>query len=198
MGVLPNARPRTVIGTTMRLMIRAAIAIGTALALPNRSPRIAGPMNGTAGADAVRAANTLSLNENRNTRRNSRNTRAYEPTIAVNIATTNATSWTRSARDVPTVPTKSASGTAYNNTMRLRTDASFGPKSWRQAATKPSSRVKTIGAIAPRMACTMPARVHSQPVGNIVELRGSLLRLPPKGAVGTNLTGLCSIFHTLL
>src|SRR5580693_1079665 len=65
MGVFPNARPRIVIGTTMRLMIRAAIAIVTALALPNRSPRIAGPMNGTAGADAVSAASTLSLNEKR-------------------------------------------------------------------------------------------------------------------------------------
>src|ERR1700731_4741999 len=161
MGVLPNARPRIVIGTTMRLMIRAAIAIVTALALPNRSPRIAGPMNGTAGADAIRAANTLSLNEERNTRRNSRNTRAYKPTIAANIATTNVISWARSARGVPTVPTKSASGTAYNNTMRLRTDASFGPKSWRQAATKPSSTVKTIGASALRMVCTMaPLRLR--------------------------------------
>src|ERR1700722_4254198 len=154
MGVVPNARPRIVIGTTMRLIIKAAIAIVTALALPNRSPRIAGPMNGTAGAEAVRAANTLSLNEKRNTR-------AYKPTIAVNIATTNAISWTRSARGVLTVPTKSASGTAYNNTMRLRTDASFGPKSWRQAATKPSSRVKTIGASALRMVCTMaPLRLR--------------------------------------
>src|SRR5580704_16285689 len=161
MGVLPNARPRIVIGTMMKLIIRAALAIVTALALPNRSPRIAGPMNGTAGADAVRAANTLSLNEKRNTRRNSRNTRAYKPTIAVNIATINAISWTRSARGVPTVPTKSASGTAYNNTMRLRTDASFGPKSWRHAATKPSSRVKTIGASAVRMVCTMvPLRLR--------------------------------------
>src|SRR5271163_80740 len=161
MGVLPNAKPRIVIGTTVRLIIRAAIAMVPALALPNRSPRIAGPMNGTAGADAVRAANTLSLNEKQNTRRNSRNTRAYKPTIAVNIATTNAISWTRSARGVPTVPTKSASGTAYNNTMRLRTDASFGPKSWRQAATKPSSRVKMIGASALRMVCTMaPLRLR--------------------------------------
>src|SRR5207342_1337617 len=168
MGVLPNARPRIVIGTTMRLIIRAAIAIVTALALPNRSPRIAGPMNGTAGADAVRAANTLSLNEKRNTRRNSRNTRAYKPTIATNIATTNATSWTRSVRGVPTVPTKSASGTAYNNTIRLRTEASFGPKSWRQAATKPRSSVKTIGASALRMVSTMAT--HSQPVGRIIEL----------------------------
>ena len=161
-GVLPNAKPRIVIGTTMRLMIRAAIAIVMALALPNRSPRIAGPMNGTAGADAVSAANTLSLNEKRSTKWNSRNTRAYKPTIATNIATTNAISWTRSARGVPTIPTKSASGTAYNNTMRLRTDASFGPKSWRQAATKPSSRVKTIGASALRMVCTMaPLRLRA-------------------------------------
>src|SRR5271169_6382818 len=161
MGVLPNARPRIVIGTTMRLMIRAAIAIVTALALPNRSPRIAGPMNGTAGADAVRAANTLSLKEKRNARRNSRNTRTYKPTIAANIATTNTISWTRSARGVPTVPTKSASGTAYNNTMRLRTDASFGPTSWRQAATKPSSRVTAMGASALRMVCNMaPPRLR--------------------------------------
>ena len=114
-----------------------------------------------AGADAVSAANTLSLNEKRNTKRTSRNTRAYKPTIAANIATTNAISWTRSARGVPTVPTKSASGTAYNSTMRLRTDASFGPKSWRQAATKPSSRVKTIGASELRMVCTMaPLRLR--------------------------------------
>ena len=85
------------IGTTMRLMISAAIAMVTALALPNRSPRIAGPMNGTAGADAVSAANTLSLNEKRNPKRNSRNTKAYKPTIAANIATTNAISWTNIA-----------------------------------------------------------------------------------------------------
>src|SRR5271169_4793979 len=191
MGVVPNARPRIVIGTTMRLMIRAAIAIVTALALPNRSPRIAGPMNGTAGADAVIAASMLSLNEKRNAKWNSRNTKAYKPTIATNIATTNATSWTRSARGVPTVPTKSASGTAYNNTMRLRTDASLGPKSWRQAATKPSSSVKTIGASALRMVCTMAVRSHSQPVGKIIELLEQSIRwsrceggpLPPKAAV---------------
>ena len=127
-------------------------------------------MNGTAGADAVSAANTLSLNEKRNTKWNSRNTSAYKPTIAANIATTSAISWARSARGVPTVPTKSASGTAYNNTMRLRTDASFGPKSWRQAATKPSIRVKMIGASALRMVFAMAVRSHSQPVGKIIEL----------------------------
>ena len=202
MGVLPNARPRIVIGTTMRLMIRAAIAIVTALALPNRSPRIAGPMNGTAGADAVSAANTLSLNEKRNTKWNSRNTRAYKPTIAANIATTNAISWTRSARGVPTVPTKSASGTAYNNTMRLRTDASFGPKSWRQAATKPSSRVKTIGASALRMVCTMAVRPIRSPLAELSNCSnnqydevdvGEASYKAASGAVGTNLARLCSM-----
>jgi hypothetical protein len=147
------------IGWTTRLMIKEAIAIVTALPLPNRSPRIAGPMNGTAGADAVSAANTLSLNGKRNMKRNIKNTRAYKPTIAAKIATTSAISWTSSARGVPTVPTKSASGTAYNNTMRLRTDASFGPKSRRQAATKPRSRVKTIGASALRMVCTMAGEI---------------------------------------
>src|ERR1700683_2264901 len=161
MGVLPNSKPRIVIGWTTRLMIREAIAMVTALPLPNRSPRMAGPMNGTAGPDAVSAANTLSLNGKRNMKRNTKTTRAYKPTIAAKIATTSAISWTRSARGVPTVPTKSARGTAYNNTMRLRTDASFGPKSWRQAATKPSSRVKTIGASAVRMVCTMvPLRLR--------------------------------------
>jgi len=92
MDAFSNARPRIVIGTTMRLMMRAAIAIVTELALPNRSPRIAGPMNGTAGADAVSAANTLSLNEKRNTKWNSRKTSAYKPTIAANSATTSVIS----------------------------------------------------------------------------------------------------------
>src|SRR5580693_2785535 len=153
-SVLPSAKPRIVIGTTTRLITRAAIAIVTALALPNRSPRMAGPINGTAGEDAINAANTLSLSETRNTKRNSTNTKAYRPMIAMNIVTTSATSWTRLARGVPTVPTKSASGTAYSNTMRLRTDASFGPKSRRPAARKPSSRVMTIGASALRMVAT--------------------------------------------
>src|SRR3984885_9275119 len=48
------------------------------------------------------------------------------------------------------------------------TDASFGPKSWRQAATKPRSSVKTIGASALRMVSTMAT--HSHPVGRIIEL----------------------------
>src|SRR5580698_10438606 len=57
--VVPSPRPRIVTGTTTRLMTREAIAIETALALPNRSPRMAVPINGAAGADAVKAASTL-------------------------------------------------------------------------------------------------------------------------------------------
>src|SRR5580704_4933098 len=144
-----------VAGTTMRLMTSEAIAMETALALPNSSPRMAGPMNGAAGADAIIAVNTLSLSEKRRTKRNSRNTRPYRPTMATNIATANATSLTNSARVVPIVPTKSAIGTAYNITIRLRIVASAGSKSWRQAATKPSSRVTTIGASAPRTVSTI-------------------------------------------
>ena len=75
--------------------------------------------------------------------------------MATNIATAKATSLTNSARAVPIVPTKSAIGTAYNITIRLRTVASVGSKSWRQAATKPSSRVTTIGASAPKTVSTI-------------------------------------------
>ena len=86
-------------------------------------------MNGAAGADAANAANTLSPSEKRSMKRKNRNTSAYIPTMATHIATANATSWTNSPREVPTVPTKSATGTAYNKTIRLRTAASFAPKS---------------------------------------------------------------------
>jgi hypothetical protein len=58
----------------MRLITREAIATETALALPNSSPRTAGPMKGAAGADAIIAANTLSLSEKPRTKRNNRNT----------------------------------------------------------------------------------------------------------------------------
>src|SRR6201990_2757218 len=56
-----NARNRIVIGTTVRLMTRLAIAIGMALSPPNRSPSTAGPTKGTAGAEAVSAASALLL-----------------------------------------------------------------------------------------------------------------------------------------
>jgi hypothetical protein len=46
--------------------------------------------------------------------------------------------------------------------MRLRVDASFGPKSWRQAATKPSSRVTTIGSSALRMVSITALKSHSK------------------------------------
>ena len=61
-------------------------------------------------------------------------------------------------RGVPTVPTKSASGTAYNNTIRLRTEASFGPKSWRQAATKPEEQRKDD-----RSQCAQNGLYHGDP-----------------------------------
>jgi len=65
-----------------------------------------------------------------------------------------------------------------HSTMRLRTDASFGPKSWRQAATKPRSSVKTIGASALRMVSTMAT--HSHPVGRIIELLGTISTMKSK------------------
>ena len=56
-----NARSRIVIGTTVRLMTRLAIAIGMALSPPNRSPSTTGPTKGTAGAEAVSAESALLL-----------------------------------------------------------------------------------------------------------------------------------------
>src|ERR1700677_94289 len=50
-----NERRRMVTGTTVTLIIRLAIPIGTALAVPNKSPNTAGPIKGTAGAEAPRA-----------------------------------------------------------------------------------------------------------------------------------------------
>jgi hypothetical protein len=145
-------------------MTIAAIAMETALALPNRSPRTAGPMNGAAGADAASAANTLSPSEKRSAKRKNRNTSAYIPTMATHIATANATSWTSSLRGVPTVPTKSATGTAYNKTMRLRTAASFAAKSWCDAATKPSIKVTTTGANAVRTVSTKATSLRNATV----------------------------------
>src|SRR5580704_1447588 len=154
MVVFPSSRPKIVTGSTMRLMTRAAIAMEMALALPNRSPRMAGPMNGTAGADAANAAKTLSPGEERSANRKNTNTSVYMPTTATHIATAKVTFWTSSPRGVLTVPTKSATGTAYSNTMRLRIDASFAPKSWCHAATKPSNKVTTTGARALRTVST--------------------------------------------
>src|SRR5271169_3462844 len=82
MGVFANPRPKIVTGTTTRFVTRAAIAMEMALALPSRSPRIAGPMNGAAGAEAANAANTLSPNEKRSMKRKNRNTSVYIPTMA--------------------------------------------------------------------------------------------------------------------
>src|ERR1700688_4462478 len=69
-----NARNRIVIGTTVRLMTRLAIAIGMALSPPNRSPRTAGPTKGTAGAEAVSAYRALTLVGQRKIIRWKRNT----------------------------------------------------------------------------------------------------------------------------
>jgi hypothetical protein len=58
--VVSNARRKIVTGTTVTLMTRLPTAIGmAALGRPNRSPRTAGPMKGTAGAAAVSALNAL-------------------------------------------------------------------------------------------------------------------------------------------
>src|SRR5271154_3264147 len=76
-GSLPvdsNVRSRIVTGTTVRLIMRLAIAIGMALSPPNRSPRTAGPTKGTAGAEAVSAYRALTLVGKRKIIRWKRNT----------------------------------------------------------------------------------------------------------------------------
>src|ERR1700722_19352908 len=73
-AVEPNARSRIVMGTTVRLMTRLAMATGMALRPPNRSPRTAGPTKGTAGAEAVSAARAQLLSCMRKTRRHNTNT----------------------------------------------------------------------------------------------------------------------------
>src|ERR1700751_5531125 len=73
-AVEPNARSRIVMGTTVRLMTRLAMATGIALRPPNRSQRTAGPTKGPAGAEAVSAASALVLTCMRKTRRENRNT----------------------------------------------------------------------------------------------------------------------------
>src|SRR5580704_17708245 len=63
-------------------------------------------------------------------------------------AITSGMSLLSAARDVVTVPAKSARGTAYCSTIRFRVGASLEPKSCRRAATKPSRNVTTIGRSA--------------------------------------------------
>ena len=146
---------RIVTGTTVRLITRLAMAIGTALDCPNSSPRMAGPMNGTAGAEAVSAASALVLVRTAKTTWDNRKTIPYRPTIATPTAISSGTLWLSSARGVPTVPTKSMSGSAYVSTIRFRIEASCRRKSLRQAATKPSRKVTTTGRREPRMASSM-------------------------------------------
>src|SRR5580693_1372188 len=74
-------------------------------------------------------------------------------------AITSGMSRLSAARDVVTVPAKSAIGTAYSNTIRFSVDASFEPKSCRRAATKPSKKVNTIGRSALKIVSSiLPAR----------------------------------------
>src|ERR1700733_1081418 len=69
--------------------------------------------------------------------------------IATHRVITSGRSCVSALRDVMTVPAKRASGTAYWSTIRFRVEASFDPKSCRQAATKPSKKLTTIGRSAP-------------------------------------------------
>ena len=74
-------------------------------------------------------------------------------------AITSGMSRLSAARDVVTVPAKSAIGTAYSNTIRFSVEASFDAKSCRRAATKPSKKVNTIGRSALKIVSSMlPAR----------------------------------------
>src|SRR6202050_2601793 len=76
-------------------------------------------------------------------------------------AITSGTSLLSATRDVVTVPAKSAKGTAYCSTIRFRVGASFDPKSCRQAATKPSKKVTTIGRSALKMVSNKDISVSS-------------------------------------
>src|SRR5580704_16427921 len=68
-----SVRKRIVNGTTVRLITRLAIAIGMALGPPNKSPRMAGPKKGTAGAEAVSATSALVLIRTRKAKWENRN-----------------------------------------------------------------------------------------------------------------------------
>src|ERR1700689_1033410 len=70
-------------------------------------------------------------------------------------ALTSGMSRLSAARDVVTVPAKSAIGTAYSNTIRFSVDASFDPKSCRRAAPKPSKKVNAIGRSALKIVSSM-------------------------------------------
>src|SRR5580658_9845986 len=70
-------------------------------------------------------------------------------------AITSGMSRLSAARDVVTVPAKSAIGTAYSNTIRFSVEASFDPKSCRLVATKPSKKVNTIGRSALKIVSSM-------------------------------------------
>src|SRR5271170_144681 len=76
-------------------------------------------------------------------------------------AITSGMSLLSAARDVVTVPAKSARGTAYCSTIRFRVGASFEPKSCRRAATKPSRNVTTIGRSALKIMSSMAVSLAS-------------------------------------
>jgi hypothetical protein len=74
------------------LIARLAIEIGMALALPNRSPRIAGPTKGTAGAAAASAVSALMFIGRRKAHRHSSKTAPYNPMMDTHNAMTNGIS----------------------------------------------------------------------------------------------------------
>src|ERR1700722_13674197 len=105
-------------------------------------------------------------------------------------AITSGMSLLSAAREVVTVPEKSARGTAYCSTIRFRVGASLEPKSCRRAATKPSRNVTTIGRSALKIMSSTsghsPAgglhrrnlRIHSGVDGiPLLDLVGSVVKL---------------------
>src|ERR1700733_2999907 len=92
-------------------------------------------------------------------------------------AITSGMSLLSAARDVVTVPAKSARGTAYCSTIRFRVGASFEPKSCRCADTKPSRNVTTIGRSALKIMSStaghspLPPRGHEQPSSRPASIR---------------------------
>jgi hypothetical protein len=81
-----------VAGTTVRLITRLAIAIGIALVCPKKWPRMAGPIKGTAGAEAASAASALVLVETAKTTRDDRKTTPYIPIMAMHKTISSGTS----------------------------------------------------------------------------------------------------------
>src|SRR5580704_1204550 len=92
-------------------------------------------------------------------------------------AITSGMSLLSAARDVVTVPAKSARGTAYCSTIRFRVGASFEPKSCRRAATKPSRNVTTIGRSALKIMSSTAIHSPLAPRGQKISVK-SATRFP--------------------